>query len=97
MLYKPPSPQDLERLKGELGLSASKMASLFGVSSGRQWRNYTGGEKPRDMNPHMLFFAMARLELSPDMIERILDRMRRVGATIDLNADSPAPDGEQQP
>jgi hypothetical protein len=45
----------------------------------------------------MLFFAMARLELSPEMIDRILDRMRRVGATIDLNADSPAPDGEHQP
>lgn len=96
MLYDPPSPQDLDRLKGELGLSASKMAALFGVSSGRQWRNYTGGEKPRDMNPHMLFFAAARLELDDATIERVLQRMRHIGATIDLNSDSPAPDGEPQ-
>lgn len=94
MLYTPPTPQDLERLKGELGLSASKMAALFGVSSGRQWRNYTGGEKPRDMNPHMLFFAAARLELDEKTIEQILQRMRQVGATIDLTADSQAQDGE---
>lgn len=87
MLYHPPSPQDLDRLKGELGLSASKMAELFGVSSGRQWRNYTGGEKPRDMNPHMLFFAMARLELDAETIERVLNRMRKVGAVVDLAAD----------
>jgi hypothetical protein len=34
----------------------------------------------------MLFFAMARLELPPEDIERVLDRMRKVGASVDLSA-----------
>ncbi|WP_366520235.1 XRE family transcriptional regulator [Robbsia andropogonis] len=61
------------------------MANLFGVQSGRQWRKYTGGETPREISPHILFFAMARLELDTDTLNRILDRMRAVGATIDLD------------
>lgn len=86
MEYTPPKPQDLERLKQELQLSSAGMAELFGVQGGRQWRKYTGGETPREISPHILFFAMARLELDDATIERVLDRMRRAGATIDLAA-----------
>lgn len=90
MKYTPPTPQDLDRLKHELNLSSAAMADLFGVQGGRQWRKYTGGETPREISPHILFFAMARLELDEATIERVLERMRQAGATIDL-----APAGEQ--
>lgn len=91
MRYTPPTPQDLERLKQELKLSSAQMADLFGVQGGRQWRKYTGGETPREISPHILFFAMARLELDVEAIERVLERMRAAGAEIDL-----AQDGEPQ-
>ena len=86
MLYAPPSPDALSKLKADLGLSSAQMAQLFGVSDGRQWRKYTGGE--REVSPQILFFAMARLELDEATINRILDRMRMAGATIELPGDS---------
>jgi hypothetical protein len=92
MLYTPPTPEDLERLKSEQSKTSSEMAELFGLSNGRQWRRYTSTDplNKRDMGMHMLFFAMARLELSTEATERILQRMRKTGATVDLSA----PDGE---
>ncbi|SAK61462.1 hypothetical protein AWB75_02627 [Caballeronia catudaia] len=86
MKYTPPAPEDLERLKQGLNLSSAQMADLFGVAGGRQWRKYTGGTEPREMSPHILFFAMARLELDAETIERILNRMRAAGATIELDS-----------
>ena len=86
MRYTPPTPSDLEKLKQELKLSSAQMADLFGVQGGRQWRKYTGGETPREISPHLLFFAMARLELDAETMEQILNRMRAVGATIELDA-----------
>jgi hypothetical protein len=101
MHYKPPQPEDIERLKKELALDGTQMAELFGVAGNRAFRRYTSKsddtKNKRELGAHMLFFAMARLELDAQTIERVLQRMRRVGATIDLNADSPVPDGEQQP
>ncbi|WP_134138224.1 XRE family transcriptional regulator [Paraburkholderia sp. BL6665CI2N2] len=88
MRYTPPTPNDLETLKQELKLSSAQMADLFGVQGGRQWRKYTGGENPREISPHLLFFAMARLELDPSTLGRVLDRMRSVGATIELDQPS---------
>ncbi|WP_326929432.1 XRE family transcriptional regulator [Caballeronia zhejiangensis] len=63
------------------------MAELFGVTSGSQWRKYMAADSPnkRDMGMHMLFFAMARLELDDLTLNRVLDRMRAVGATIELD------------
>lgn len=84
MLYAPPSPEELMKLKTDLGLSSAEMAQLFGVSDGRQWRKYTGGE--RELSPQILFFAMARLELDAEIIQRILSRMRAVGAQIELES-----------
>lgn len=99
MQYTPPTPEQLERLKQELNLSSAQMAELFGVQGGRQWRKYTGGETPRELSPHILFFAAARLTLTPGELELVLGKMRDVGARIELDApsDSRAPDGEQQP
>ncbi|ENZ79642.1 MULTISPECIES: hypothetical protein [Ralstonia] len=86
MLYSPPSAEALAKLKSELNLSNSQMAGLFGVSDARQWRKYTGDE--RKLSAQLLFFAMARLELDAETIERVLNRMREAGATIDLDSPS---------
>ncbi|KVM66036.1 hypothetical protein WJ61_30695 [Burkholderia ubonensis] len=85
--YSPPSPEDLERLKEQLGKSSGDMADLFSLANGRQWRRYlsTDPNNRRDMGMHMLFFAMARLELDPKTLDRVLNRMREVGATIELD------------
>lgn len=72
-----------------LGLTGAEMAELFGVSDGRQWRKYTGGE--REVSPQILFFAMARLVLDETQIEQILDRMREVGAQVELQSLSRRP------
>lgn len=92
MKYTPPTPQDLQRLKDELGLSSVQMAELFGLSSGRHWRSYTGGTDIRSVSAPTLFFAAARLELDEATIARVLERMRQAGASIDLSADA----GEQE-
>ncbi|MGH1510376.1 hypothetical protein [Ralstonia solanacearum] len=84
MRYTPPTPQDFQRLKNELGRTGEQMADLFGVASGQQWRKYTGGVEPREMAPQMLFFGAARLVLTEEEIERVLARMQAIGATIDL-------------
>lgn len=89
MQYEAPSAEDIERLKKELGYDGTKMADLFGVAGNRAFRRYTSKsddpKNKREVSAHMLFFAMARLELSAEAIERILARMRRAGATIDLD------------
>jgi len=60
------------------------MAELFGVAGGQQWRKYTGGAAPREMSPQMLFFGAARLVLSEDEVERVLAKMREIGAQIEF-------------
>ncbi|TCK43971.1 hypothetical protein B0G84_2319 [Paraburkholderia sp. BL8N3] len=86
MTYNPPSPEELQRLKDELGLSSAQMADLFGLSSGRHWRSYTEKGNPRSISAQTLFFGLARLELSDAELTRVTARMRRVGASIDLSA-----------
>lgn len=86
MQYTPPTTEDLARLKAALGFTGKQMAELFGVSADFQWRKYTGGHSPREMSMHMLFFAMARMELQPAVLERVLERMRAVGASVDLSS-----------
>jgi catechol 2,3-dioxygenase-like lactoylglutathione lyase family enzyme len=97
MHYVPPTTEDLAKLKAKLGYTGSQMAELFGVSSDKQWRKYTGGQQPREVSPHMLFFAMARLALKQKDVEAVLAEMRQAGATIDLQPGSPDHDGEPQP
>ncbi|MBU66459.1 MAG: transcriptional regulator [Cupriavidus sp.] len=84
MRYTPPTPADLQRLKSELGRTGEQMADLFGVAGGQQWRKYTGGAQPREMAPQMLFFGAARIALSDEELERVLARMREIGAEIDI-------------
>ena len=95
MRYEPPSAEQVEKLKKELGMDGNQIADLFGVSDRRAFRRYTAkdAKNKRQISAYMLFFAMSRLELSDEAIERILARMRKVGATIDLSAS--AGDSEQ--
>ncbi|MEB5837039.1 helix-turn-helix domain-containing protein [Pantoea dispersa] len=80
--YSPPSTDDLIRLKDELGYTGNQMADLAGVASNSQWRKYTGGESPRDMSPHILFFMAAQLALSEDDLNKVLKKMQDIGAEI---------------
>lgn len=80
--YTPPSTENLSKLKEKLGYTGMQMAELAGVSSNNQWRKYTGGEYPRTISHHILFFMAAQLALSEDEITRVLEKMRELGANI---------------
>lgn len=84
MRYAAPSPHDLRALKDRLGLSGAQMADLFALAGNNQWRKYTGGQAPREMSLHMLFFACARLSLPPDQFAAVCDQVRAAGAALDL-------------
>jgi hypothetical protein len=86
MQYTPPTTADLANLKQELQFTGKQLAELFGLAGDHQWRKYTGGNAPRPMGPQMLFFAAARLELDEETLERVLKRMRDIGALVDLHA-----------
>lgn len=77
--YVPPSPDDLGRLKGELRFTGQQMAELAGVANNNQWRKYTGGENPRSLNPHILFFIAAQLALDTYQFETVLLKMKELG------------------
>ncbi|MGB6053726.1 MAG: XRE family transcriptional regulator [Burkholderiaceae bacterium] len=80
--YTPPTADDLQNLKDRLGLTGQQMAALASVSDGAQWRKYTGGSSPRDVNIHMLFFIAARLALTDQELERVVTQMQEIGAGI---------------
>lgn len=83
MKYTPPTPEDLRELRDSLGLTQAQMADFVQVAGGQQWRKYTGGENPRKMNLHMLFFIAAKLELSEDEVDRVFKKMTEIGATLE--------------
>ena len=80
--YAPPTPEDLNQLKEQLGYTGTQMADLAGVASNSQWRKYTGGESPRAMSPHILFFIAAQLTLNDKDLALVINKMREIGATI---------------
>lgn len=84
--YTPPAPEDLQRLKAQLGYSGAQMAELASVAGGQQWRKYTGGAQPRDVNLHMLFFIASRLALTPEQLRAVAERMHEIGAALDVDA-----------
>ena len=83
--YTPPTPDDLNRLKEQLGYTGTQMADLAGVASNSQWRKYTGGESPRAMSPHILFFMAAQLVLGHEELKAVLDKMQEIGAGVKSN------------
>jgi len=78
--YIPPTPDDLNKLKDDLKFTGNQMADLAGVASNSQWRKYTGGESPRAMSPHILFYMAAQLSLSEDELNRVITKMHEIGA-----------------
>jgi urease accessory protein UreE len=85
--YVSPSPQSLAALKAELGFTGKQMAELAWLAGDQHWRKYTNPHNPRAMSAHMLFTMMAQLELDPSTFKRILERMRKAGATIDCGTE----------
>ncbi|MBR8161326.1 XRE family transcriptional regulator [Burkholderia vietnamiensis] len=85
--YTPPTPEALAALKNSLGKTGKQMAELAWLAGDQHWRKYTNPnpEHARQMGAHMLFAMAAQLELDPPTIERILARMRAMGATIELD------------
>lgn len=97
MFFQPPTVQQLKQLKEDLGYTGAQMAQLLGLSSSRRWRDLVNESNPQGITPSSLFLGAARLTLGDKQIEQVLEKMRQIGAEIDLNADSQAPDGEPQP
>ncbi|WP_322069979.1 XRE family transcriptional regulator [Paraburkholderia bannensis] len=97
MLFRSPTVAQMKLWKEKLGYSGTQMARILGLKSARRWRDYADENKPQGIPPANLFMASAIVTLPPEEIERVLETMRSVGATIDMNSDSPAHDGEQQP
>ena len=85
--YRPPTPDNLQRLKSRLGLSGVSMARLAGLARDSQWRKYTGGKVVRHMNMHMLFFLAAQLTLNAQQLAAIVEIMREIGAGLELDAE----------
>jgi urease accessory protein UreE len=83
--YESPSPQSLAELKAKLGFTGKQMAELAWLAGDQHWRKYTNPHNPRTMSAHMLFAMMAQLELDASTLERIYERMREAGATIQVN------------
>ncbi|CAH5220681.1 hypothetical protein AI2839V1_1793 [Enterobacter cloacae] len=80
--YIPPKASDLAKLKAELGYTGTQMAELAGVSSNSQWRKYTCGESPRPISSHILFFTAAQLALSESEMDKVLTKMKQIGANF---------------
>ncbi|WP_429497991.1 XRE family transcriptional regulator [Robbsia andropogonis] len=91
--YTPPTPDNLSALKNSLGMTGKQMADLAWLAGDQHWRKYTNPnpDNGRPMGAQMLFTMVAQLELDETTLNRILDRMRAVGATIDLDQ----PDAQQ--
>lgn len=92
--YEPPSPEDLAELRHALQYDRTAMAALAGVADGNQWRKYTGGAAPRRASLHMLFFMAARLELPPEQLDAVYQRMRALGCELEF-AGEPCPQALQ--
>jgi hypothetical protein len=99
MLYHPPKTPQMKLWKERLRFSGTQMARITGLKSSRRWRDYVDENKPQGIPPANLFMGAAMTILPQEEIELVFAEMRRIGAVIDLDADSdsPAPDGEPQP
>lgn len=81
--YSPPTTSDLISLKDKLGYTGNQMADLAGVASNSQWRKYTGGETPRALSPHILFYMAAQLVLDESDLKKITEKMKEIGADFE--------------
>lgn len=85
--YTPPTPEDLSALKNSLAKTGKEMAELAWLAGDQHWRKYTNPNPVtgRQMSAHMLFTMAAQMELDDASLNRILERMRQIGATIELD------------
>lgn len=81
--YQSPGPRQIQHWKNELGYSNREMAALNNVVE-THWRRHTGGTEPRPLSYTKLFHAAAVLELTPQEVERIHQRMRDIGAKVEM-------------
>ncbi|WP_144156571.1 XRE family transcriptional regulator [Paraburkholderia sp. BCC1885] len=98
MLFRPPTVAQLKQWKASLGYSGARMAQILGMKTSRRWRDYADENKPQGIPPANLFMGAALVILPASEIELVLEKMREIGATIDLDAesDSPVQGGEQE-
>lgn len=87
MLFRSPTVAQMKQWKEKLQFSGTQMAKILGLKSARRWRDYADENKPQGIPPANLFMGAALVTLSQAEIDRVLATMRRVGATIDLEAD----------
>lgn len=80
--YNPPHTNDLVKLKEQLSYTGAQMAELAGVAGSSQWRKYTSGSQ-RAINLHILFYMAAQLVLDDEELQRIIHKMKAIGATIE--------------
>lgn len=67
--YIPPTPGEISRMLGHIGLTGSQAARLVGLSGSRSIRKYTGGDDPRRMAYATLYTLLHRacgLAITPD-------------------------------
>lgn len=86
----------MKQWKERLTYSGAQMANILGLKSARRWRDYADENKPQGIPPANLFMGAAMTILPRETIELVLAEMRRVGATIYLDAspDSQDPAGD---
>lgn len=82
--YTPPSQSDLAEMKARAGRSSAELAAMAGVADGRQWRRYTAATDARDISAPALFMLAAHLALSDDEMDRVIARMREIGASFEF-------------
>lgn len=87
MLFRSPTVTQMKQWKEKLQFSGTQMAKILGLKSARRWRDYADENKPQGIPPANLFMAAAMVTLSQDEIDRVLNTMREVGATISLAED----------
>ncbi|CAH2911481.1 MAG: hypothetical protein CPSOU_1998 [uncultured Paraburkholderia sp.] len=81
------STEDLAELKRRRNATGKEMAELFWLGGDHQWRKYTGGQEPRKMSPHMAFLGAARMALTQEEFERVLQMMETFGARVKSEPD----------
>ncbi|HEX8894485.1 MAG TPA: hypothetical protein VF783_14235 [Terriglobales bacterium] len=80
--FSEPSTEDLAELKRRRNATGKEMAEIFWLGGDQQWRKYTGGREPRKMGPHVAFLGAARMALTEEEFNRVLEMMETFGARV---------------
>lgn len=80
--FSEPSTEDLAELKRRRNATGKEMAEIFWLGGDQQFRKYTGGHTPRKMGPHVAFVGAARMALTDEEFNRVLQFMETFGARV---------------